>query len=156
MLRARNERTKAIRLGKDVKGMGQKKTSEGASSPAPRTRPRKIARAAMERYIIDYIKEVYASQEAGKADVPTRLGLERFISERESISHRSLLCSLEGKNGALFEDLSADLLSRGGILGLYNASMTALTLKNRCRWRDRAEGADTPKDSELNIKIKVI
>ncbi len=134
--------------------MGKQTTALLKASARPR--PRKMAQAVLERYIFDYIQTVYEAQEAGRADVPTLLGLQSFIEKHEAVSHRALVEALKGKNGALFEALSADLLSRGGVLGLYNASMTALTLKNRCHWRDKIENTDTPKDTDMNIKIKVI
>lgn len=134
--------------------MEQKKASKRQG--VKRGQKRKIAQTAMEQYIIDYMNTVYDAQKAGQADVPTLLGLQSFINEKEPLSHRALLGSLEGKAGALFEALSADLLSRGGVLGLYNASMTALTLKNRCRWRDKTDAGEAVKDTDMNIKIKVV
>ena len=38
-----------------------------------------------------------------------------------------------------FEDIRADLLSRGASIGVYNVTMIIFALKNWCNWKDKAE-----------------
>ena len=109
---------------------------------AGRGHPKAFTEKEFKDYVFEYMNLIYDKQDNGEKDTPTFFGFYRFVREKKECSYHTIRrCFDEYWAGIKkeFEDIRADLLSRGASIGVYNVTMIIFALKNWCNWKDKAE-----------------
>ena len=79
-------------------------------------------------------------------------GFYRFVREKKECSYHTIRRCFDEYWADIkkeFEDIRADLLSRGASIGVYNVTMIIFALKNWCNWKDKAEVENTVNVEDL-------
>jgi hypothetical protein len=96
------------------------------------------------------------SQQEGSKDIPTIYGLYQYIKSLNiQCCYKTVRRYLEiycPDNKKDFDEIRADLLSRGAAMGLYNVVACIFALKNWCGWKDKA---DTVEEADNGILIEL-
>ena len=95
--------------------------------------------------MLDYLDNIYNTQQAGNKDIPTVYGLYQYIKNIKPCSYKTVQRNLNfycPDNKKDFEEIRADLLSRGAAMGLYNVVACIFALKNWCGWKDKADAVE--------------
>lgn len=109
---------------------------------ATRGHPKTFTEKEFRGYVLDYMNAIYEKQDEGQKDAPTFFGFYRFVRERKECSYHTIRRCFDEYWADIkkdFEDIRADILSRGASIGLYNVTMIIFALKNWCNWKDKAE-----------------
>ena len=96
---------------------------------------------------------IYDKQDNGEKDTPTFFGFYRFVREKKECSYHTIRRCFDEYWADIkkeFEDIRADLLSRGASIGVYNVTMIIFALKNWCNWKDKAEVETAPNNGILD------
>jgi hypothetical protein len=107
-----------------------------------RGQPKTFTEQEFKDFVFEYMDFIYDKQENSLKDTPTFYGFYRFVRERKECSYHTIRRCFDEYWADIkkeFEDIRADLLSRGASIGIYNPTMTIFALKNWCNWKDKAE-----------------
>ena len=109
---------------------------------AGRGQPKIFTEQEFKDYVFEYMNSIYDKQDKGEKDTPTFFGFYRFVRERKECSYHTIRRCFDEYWADIkkeFEDIRADLLSRGASIGVYNTTMIIFALKNWCHWKDKTE-----------------
>lgn len=94
--------------------------------------------------------------ENGFKDVPTQTSFSRWLkSHFRDVDRRTIYNALNKYFPEVkeeFDQIRADVLAQGALLGEYNSTMTIFGLKNWCRWTDKQQ-VEASVDSDIEITI---
>lgn len=117
---------------------------------AKRGQPKTFTEEEFKAYVFDYMNLIYDKQDQGEKDTPTFFGFYRFVSQKKQCSYHTIRRCFDEYWADIkkeFEEIRADLLSRGASIGVYNTTMIIFALKNWCHWKDKAEDEQGSTDS---------
>ena len=100
---------------------------------------------------------IYDKQDNGEKDTPTFFGFYRFVKEKKECSYHTIRRCFDEYWADIkkdFEEIRADLLSRGASIGVYNTTMIIFALKNWCHWKDKVE--TEPDNTSIEETLAVI
>lgn len=107
-----------------------------------RGQPKTFTEQEFKDFVFEYMDFIYDKQENSLKDTPTFYGFYRFVREQKECSYHTIRRCFDEYWADIkkeFEDIRADLLSRGASIGIYNPTMTIFALKNWCHWKDKAD-----------------
>ena len=111
-----------------------------------RGQPKTFTEEEFKNFVFEYMDFIYDKQENSLKDTPTFYGFYRFVREQKECSYHTIRRCFDEYWADIkkeFEDIRADLLSRGASIGIYNPTMTIFALKNWCHWKDKADDEKT-------------
>ena len=111
-----------------------------------RGQPKTFTEQEFKDFVFEYMDFIYDKQENSLKDTPTFYGFYRFVREQRGCSYHTIRRCFDEYWADIkkeFEDIRADLLSRGASIGIYNPTMTIFALKNWCHWKDKADDEKT-------------
>lgn len=111
-----------------------------------RGQPKTFTEQEFKDFVFEYMDFIYDKQENSLKDTPTFYGFYRFVREKKECSYHTIRRCFDEYWADIkkeFEDIRADLLSRGASIGIYNPTMTIFALKNWCNWKDKADDEKT-------------
>lgn len=117
-----------------------------------RGQPKTFTEEEFKNFVFEYMDFIYDKQENSLKDTPTFYGFYRFVREQKECSYHTIRRCFDEYWADIkkeFEDIRADLLSRGASIGIYNPTMTIFALKNWCNWKDKAEVENTVNVEDL-------
>ena len=126
---------------------------------AGRGHPKSFTEKEFKDYVFEYMNLIYDKQDNGEKDTPTFFGFYRFVREKKDCSYHTIRRCFDEYWADIkkeFEDLRADLLSRGASIGIYNPTMTIFALKNWCNWADKPENENEEKQEMQTELLKAI
>lgn len=92
--------------------------------------------------------------ENGFEDVPTQTSFSRWLKSRfRDVDRRTIYNALNKYFPEVkeeFDQIRADVLAQGALLGKYNSTMTIFGLKNWCHWTDKQQ-VEANVDSDIQI-----
>ena len=94
---------------------------------ASRGHPKVFTEEEFKDYVFEYMNLIYDKQDNGEKDTPTFFGFYRFVREKKECSYHTIRRCFDEYWADIkkeFEDIRADLLSRGASIGIYNPTMT--------------------------------
>ena len=124
-----------------------------------RGQPKTFAKQEFKDFVFEYMEFIYDKQENSVKDTPTFYGFYRFVREKKECSYHTIRRCFDEYWADIkkeFEDIRADLLSRGAIIGIYNPTMTIFALKNWCKWADKPENENEEKQEMQTELLKAI
>lgn len=119
---------------------------------AGKGQPKIFTEEEFKNYVFDYMNLIYDKQDNGEKDTPTFFGFYRFVRERKECSYHTIRRCFDDYWADIkkeFEDIRADLLSRGASIGVYNTTMIIFALKNWCHWKDKTESENAVNVEDL-------
>lgn len=114
--------------------------------PNKRGQPKTFTEQEFKDFVFEYMDFIYDKQENSLKDTPTFYGFYRFVREQKECSYHTIRRCFDEYWADIkkeFEDIRADLLSRGASIGIYNPTITIFALKNWCHWKDKADDEKT-------------
>ena len=126
---------------------------------AGRGHPKAFTEKEFKDYVFEYMNLIYDKQDNGEKDTPTFFGFYRFVREKKDCSYHTIRRCFDEYWTDIkkeFEDIRADLLSRGASKGIYNPTMTIFALKNWCNWADKPENENEEKQEMQTELLKAI
>ena len=126
---------------------------------AGRGQPKVFTEKEFKDYVFEYMNLIYDKQDNGEKDTPTFFGFYRFVREKKDCSYHTIRRCFDEYWTDIkkeFEDIRADLLSRGASIGIYNPTMTIFALKNWCNWADKPESENEEKQEMQTELLKAI
>ena len=126
---------------------------------ADRGQPKVFTEEEFKDYVFEYMNLIYDKQDNGEKDTPTFFGFYRFVREKKDCSYHTIRRCFDEYWADIkkeFEDIRADLLSRGASIGIYNPTMTIFALKNWCNWADKPENENEEKQEMQTELLKAI
>ena len=126
---------------------------------ADRGQPKVFTEEEFKDYVFEYMNLIYDKQDNGEKDTPTFFGFYRFVREKKECSYHTIRRCFDEYWADIkkeFEDIRADLLSRGASIGIYNPTMTIFALKNWCNWADKPENENEEKQEMQTELLKAI
>ena len=126
---------------------------------ADRGQPKVFTEEEFKDYVFEYMNLIYDKQDNGEKDTPTFFGFYRFVREKKDCSYHTIRRCFDEYWADIkkeFEDIRADLLSRGASIGIYNPTMTLFALKNWCNWSDKPENENEEKQEMQTELLKAI
>lgn len=94
--------------------------------------------------------------ENGFNDVPTQTSFSRWLkSHFRDVDRRTIYNALNKYFPEIkeeFDQIRADVLAQGALLGHYHSTMTIFGLKNWCHWTDKQQ-VEASVDSDIEITI---
>ena len=111
-----------------------------------RGQPKTFTEEEFKNFVFEYMDFIYDKQENSLKDTPTFYGFYRFVREQKECSYHTIRRCFDEYWADIkkeFEDIRADLLSRGASIGIYNPTMTIFALKNWCHLKDKADDEKT-------------
>ena len=124
-----------------------------------RGQPKTFTKQEFKDFVFEYMDFIYDKQENSLKDTPTFYGFYRFVREQKECSYHTIRRCFDEYWADIkkeFEDIRADLLSRGAIIGIYNPTMTIFALKNWCKWADKPENENEEKQEMQTELLKAI
>lgn len=124
---------------------------------AGRGHPKAFTEKEFKDYVFEYMNLIYDKQDNGEKDTPTFFGFYRFVREKKDCSYHTIRRCFDEYWADIkkeFEDIRADLLSRGASIGIYNPIMTIFALKNWCKWADKPSEETENSNKEIAESIK--
>ena len=124
-----------------------------------RGQPKTFTKQEFKDFVFEYMDFIYDKQENSLKDTPTFYGFYRFVREKKECSYHTIRRCFDEYWADIkkeFEDIRADLLSRGAIIGIYNPTMTIFALKNWCKWADKPENENEEKQEMQTELLKAI
>lgn len=124
-----------------------------------RGRPKTFTKQELKDFVFEYMDFIYDKQENSLKDTPTFYGFYRFVREKKECSYHTIRRCFDEYWADIkkeFEDIRADLLSRGASIGIYNPTMTIFALKNWCNWADKPENENEDKQEMQTELLKAI
>ena len=124
---------------------------------AGRGHPKAFTEKEFKDYVFEYMNLIYDKQDNGEKDTPTFFGFYRFVREKKDCSYHTIRRCFDEYWADIkkeFEDIRADLLSRGASIGIYNPTMTIFALKNWCKWADKPSEETENSNKEIAESIK--
>ena len=121
-----------------------------------RGQPKKFKEDEFKEYVFEYLNEIYDMQSNGGKDTPTFFGFYRFVNKKKECSYHTIRRCFDEYWADIkkeFEEIRADLLSRGAMLGVYNSTMTIFGLKNWCGWKDNPQTELDNEDTENTLAV---
>ena len=118
-----------------------------------RGQPKTFTKQEFKDFVFEYMDFIYDKQEKSLKDTPTFYGFYRFVRQQKECSYHTIRRCFDEYWTDIkkeFEDIRADLLSRGASIGIYNPTMTIFALKNWCNWKDKAEVETAPNNGILD------
>ena len=118
-----------------------------------RGQPKTFTKQEFKDFVFEYMDFIYDKQEKSLKDTPTFYGFYRFVRQQKECSYHTIRRCFDEYWADIkkeFEDIRADLLSRGASIGIYNPTMTIFALKNWCNWKDKAEVETAPNNGILD------
>lgn len=92
--------------------------------------------------------------ENGFEDVPTQTAFSRWLKHHfREVDRRTIYNALNKYFPEVkeeFDQIRADVLAQGALLGKYNSTMTIFGLKNWCHWTDKQQ-VEASVDSDVQI-----
>lgn len=127
--------------------------------PNERGQPKTFTKQEFKDFVFEYMEFIYDKQENSVKDTPTFYGFYRFVREKKECSYHTIRRCFDEYWADIkkeFEDIRADLLSRGASIGIYNPTMTIFALKNWCKWADKPENENEEKQEMQTELLKAI
>ena len=124
-----------------------------------RGQPKTFTNQEFTNFVFEYMNLIYDKQDNREKDTPTFFGFYRFVREKKDCSYHTIRRCFDEYWADIkkeFEDLRADLLSRGASIGIYNPTMTIFALKNWCNWADKPENENEEKQEMQTELLKAI
>lgn len=124
-----------------------------------RGKPKTFTKQELKDFVFEYMDFIYDKQENSLKDTPTFYGFYRFVREKKECSYHTIRRCFDEYWADIkkeFEDIRADLLSRGASIGIYNPTMTIFALKNWCNWADKPENENEEKQEMQTELLKAI
>ena len=124
-----------------------------------RGQPKTFTKQEFKDFVFEYMEFIYDKQENSVKDTPTFYGFYRFVREKKECSYHTIRRCFDEYWADIkkeFEDIRADLLSRGASIGIYNPTMTIFALKNWCNWADKPENENEEKQEMQTELLKAI
>ena len=124
-----------------------------------RGQPKTFTKQEFKDFVFEYMDFIYDKQENSLKDTPTFYGFYRFVREKKECSYHTIRRCFDEYWADIkkeFEDIRADLLSRGASIGIYNPTMTIFALKNWCNWADKPENENEEKQEMQTELLKAI
>ena len=124
-----------------------------------RGQPKTFTKQEFKDFVFEYMEFIYDKQENSVKDTPTFYGFYRFVREKKECSYHTIRRCFDEYWADIkkeFEDIRADLLSRGASIGIYNPTMTIFALKNWCKWADKPENENEEKQEMQTELLKAI
>lgn len=124
-----------------------------------RGQPKTFTKQELKEFVFGYMDFIYDKQENSLKDTPTFYGFYRFVREKKECSYHTIRRCFDEYWADIkkeFEDIRADLLSRGASIGIYNPTMTIFALKNWCKWADKPENENEEKQEMQTELLKAI
>ena len=125
--------------------------------PNERGQPKTFTKQEFKDFVFEYMEFIYDKQENSVKDTPTFYGFYRFVREKKECSYHTIRRCFDEYWADIkkeFEDIRADLLSRGASIGIYNPTMTIFALKNWCNWADKPSDETENSNKEIAESIK--
>ena len=122
-----------------------------------RGQPKTFTKQEFKDFVFEYMEFIYDKQENSVKDTPTFYGFYRFVREKKECSYHTIRRCFDEYWADIkkeFEDIRADLLSRGASIGIYNPTMTIFALKNWCKWADKPSEETENSNKEIAESIK--
>ena len=124
-----------------------------------RGQPKTFTKQEFKDFVFEYMEFIYDKQENSVKDTPTFYGFYRFVREKKECSYHTIRRCFDEYWADIkkeFEDIRADLLSRGASIGIYNTTLTLFALKNWCKWADKPENENEEKQEMQTELLKAI
>lgn len=124
-----------------------------------RGQPKTFTKQELKDFVFEYMDFIYDKQENSLKDTPTFYGFYRFVREKKECSYHTIRRCFDEYWADIkkeFEEIRADLLSRGASIGIYNPTMTIFALKNWCKWADKPENENEEKQEMQTELLKAI
>lgn len=121
--------------------------------------PKVFSKEEFTDLVFGYMDKIYEEQGTETNDTPTFFGFYRYVKDIKPCSYHTIRRCFDEYWADLkkeFEDIRADLLSRGASLGVYNSTMVIFALKNWCNWKDKQEIEQDITAKGLEVTINVI
>jgi hypothetical protein len=121
--------------------------------------PMVFSKEEFTNLMLDYLNKIYEEQSTELRDTPTFYGFYRYANGIKPCSYHTIRRCFDEYWADLkkeFEDIRADLLSRGASIGAYNSTMAIFALKNWCNWKDKQEIEQDINAKGLEVTINVI
>lgn len=121
--------------------------------------PKVFSKEEFTDLVFSYMDKIYEEQGTKTNDTPTFFGFYKYVKDIKPCSYHTIRRCFDEYWADLkkeFEDIRADLLSRGASLGVYNSTMVIFALKNWCNWKDKQEIEQDITTKGIEVRINVI